>query len=161
MDPGIQEKGASAWTDEAKFQFLLRIVAQLKGDGRGISIKWEKINIPGRTPKSLQNMWTKINKQIAEFEARESGGEGSAVAVPAKPRKRVPAGKKGLAMAVDQGDGGLDDDDLHFKQKFLMKRAAEGMGMELDEYLGVGKKRAKVKAETTTDGAIRVKKESK
>ncbi|EHK22345.1 uncharacterized protein TRIVIDRAFT_200670 [Trichoderma virens Gv29-8] len=156
MDPGIQEKGASAWTDEAKF--LLRIVAQLKGDGRGISIKWEKINIPGRTPKSLQNMWTKINKQIAEFEARESGGEGSAVAVPAKPRKRVPAGKKGLAMAVDQGDGGLDDDDLHFKQKFLMKRAAEELD---DEYLGVGKKRAKVKAETTTDGAIRVKKEGK
>lgn len=112
MDPTTQEKAASAWTDEAKvrstlkpssldianrgchisysqFQFLLRIVAQLKGDGRGI--KWEKINIPGRTPKSLQNMWTKINKQINEFEAREKGGEGSAAATSGKAaRKRGP-----------------------------------------------------------------------
>jgi hypothetical protein len=69
----------------SQFQFLLRIVAQLKEDGR--SIKWEKINLPGRTTKSLQNMWTKINKQIADFEAQENSGE----ATPAKtPRKRGP-----------------------------------------------------------------------
>lgn len=71
-----------------QFQFLLRIVAQLKGDGRGTSIKWEKINIPGRTVKSLKNMWTKINKQISDFEARENSGESSAAAAPAQPRKR-------------------------------------------------------------------------
>lgn len=63
-------------------------MAQLKGDGRGTSIKWEKINIPGRTVKSLQNMWTKINKQISDFEARENSGEGSVPVVPVQPRKR-------------------------------------------------------------------------
>lgn len=69
----------------SQFQFLLRIVAQLKEDGR--PIKFEKINLPGRTPKSLRHMWAKINKQIAEFEAQENNGESS----PAKtPRKRGP-----------------------------------------------------------------------
>lgn len=70
-----------------QFQFLLRIVAQLKEDGR--SIKWEKINLPGRTPKSLKNMWTKINKQIADFEAEEQNGEPTPVKTPRKrgPRK--------------------------------------------------------------------------
>jgi hypothetical protein len=63
----------------------LRIVAQLKEDGR--SIKWEKINLPGRTVKSLQNMWTKINKQIADFEAQENNGEPTPVKTP---RKRGP-----------------------------------------------------------------------
>ncbi|KAL7938143.1 hypothetical protein V8C35DRAFT_330170 [Trichoderma chlorosporum] len=177
MDPGLQEKGTLAWTEEAKFQFLLRIVAQLKGDGRGI--KWEKINIPGRTVKSLQNMWTKINKQINDFEAREKSGED--VVMPTKPRKRGPPRKKSLSGAVDQGDDGLDDDDFDTKQKLWKKRAAEGMVMafsEESEYdatdtipcpyldyedldLGVQKKRAKVKAEATTDGIVRFKKEGK
>ncbi|KAK8932015.1 hypothetical protein VCV18_000546 [Metarhizium anisopliae] len=53
-----------------QFQFLIRIVAQLRENGR--SINWQKIDMPGRTVKSMQNMWTKINKMIAEVEA-ESG----------------------------------------------------------------------------------------
>lgn len=115
MDPETPEKATSAWTDEAKvcgtlyldgssglacwqhylnsangltpsqFQFLLRVVAQLKEDGR--SIKWEKINLPGRTPKSLMHMWAKINKQITEFETAESNGEPTPVKTP---RKRGP-----------------------------------------------------------------------
>ncbi|EXV01777.1 hypothetical protein X797_005295 [Metarhizium robertsii] len=53
-----------------QFQFLIRIVAQLRENGR--SINWQKIDMPGRTVKSMQNMWTKINKMIAEVET-ESG----------------------------------------------------------------------------------------
>ncbi|KAL6807704.1 hypothetical protein GGI42DRAFT_351148 [Trichoderma sp. SZMC 28013] len=153
LDCGQQEKGSSAWTEEAKFQFLLRIVAQLKGDGRGI--KWEKINIPGRTVKSLQNMWTKINKQINDFEARENGGE-DFVVVPAKPRKRGPPRKKDLAKTAGQGDEDVDDDNSDFKQKVL-KRAAEDFD---GEQLGGDKKRAKIKTEATT-GRVRVKREDK
>ncbi|KAL7916077.1 hypothetical protein GGI35DRAFT_18012 [Trichoderma velutinum] len=137
-----------------EIQFLLRIVAQLKGDGRGI--KWEKINIPGRTVKSLQNMWSKINKQINDFEARENSGEGFVV-VPAKPKKRGPPRKKGSAKTAGQADEDLDDDSSDLKQKLLKKRAAEDYE---DERLGGVKKRARVKAEATT-GPIRVKREDK
>ena len=31
--------------------------------------------MPGRTTKSLQNMWTKINKTISEMEAASANGE--------------------------------------------------------------------------------------
>lgn len=87
---------AGAWTEEAKVsiwlhsvfnrclsprlrllqqcQFLLHIIAQLKGDNNK-AICWGKINMPGRTTKSLQNMWTKINKTIAEMEAAAANGE--------------------------------------------------------------------------------------
>lgn len=53
-----------------QFQFLVRIVAQLRESGR--SINWQKIEMPGRTVKSMQNMWTKINKLIAEVEQESS-----------------------------------------------------------------------------------------
>ncbi|PTB60766.1 hypothetical protein M431DRAFT_12616 [Trichoderma harzianum CBS 226.95] len=158
MDCGQLEKGSSAWTEDAKF--LLRIVAQLKGDGRGI--KWEKINIPGRTVKSLQNMWTKINKQINDFEARENSGEGSLV-IPAKPRKRGPPRKKALAGAAGPGDEDLDDDFSDVKQKFVKKRTVEdieGVHIGEGEHPGRAKKRPKVKAEATA-GPVRVKREDK
>lgn len=66
------EGGLAMLTLAKQCQFLLHIIAQLKGDGKAIS--WSKINMPGRTTKSLQNMWTKINKTIAEMEAAASEG---------------------------------------------------------------------------------------
>lgn len=62
-----------------QYQFLLRVVAQLKEDGK--SINWSRINMPGRTTKSLQNMWTKINKSVSELEEAQDGKS------PAKPKK--------------------------------------------------------------------------
>ncbi|KAK1256085.1 hypothetical protein MKX07_008344 [Trichoderma sp. CBMAI-0711] len=156
MDAAGQEKGALAWTEEAKFQFLLRIVAQLKGDGRGTSIKWEKINIPGRTVKSLQNMWTKINKQISDFEARENSGEGAAAAVPVQPRKRGRPSKKGLDKDAGLADEGVDDERLDVKPMLLKKRGAEDAN---DEKRGAGKKRPKVKSEAVVNDAVRFKTE--
>ncbi|KMQ81434.1 hypothetical protein RF55_26335, partial [Lasius niger] len=60
------------WTDEAK----------LREDGR--CINWSRVRMEGRTTKSLQNMWTKINKEISEIEAAENGENG--VITPSKPR---------------------------------------------------------------------------
>ncbi|KHN98116.1 uncharacterized protein MAM_03877 [Metarhizium album ARSEF 1941] len=74
MDSASSDKAdgkALPWTEEAKFQLLIRIVAQLRENGR--SINWQKIDMPGRTVKSMQNMWTKINKMIAEVETE--GGD--------------------------------------------------------------------------------------
>lgn len=102
-----------------QFQFLLRIVAQLKEDS-GRSISWTKLNMPGRTTKSLQNMWTKIQKDIA---ALETGGEDGAAATPKKAAGKIsqlqdiftvvaderilarkPGGKK-AAAEEDDGEG--------------------------------------------------------
>ncbi|KAL6896409.1 hypothetical protein GGI43DRAFT_385942 [Trichoderma evansii] len=146
MGSETPEKPSAAWTDEAKFQFLMRIVAQLKEDGR---IKWEKINLPGRTVKSLQNMWAKLNKQMADIEAQENHGEPA----PSKtPRKRGPPKK--TSKAVNFVNGAVDD-DLDIKQKLLKKRRAEALDNEEPD---VVIKRAKIKAEA--DDAVRLKKEN-
>ncbi|KAL7796599.1 hypothetical protein V8C37DRAFT_352390 [Trichoderma ceciliae] len=143
MDPTTTEKGSGQWTEEAKFQFLLRIVAQLKEDGR--SIKWEKINIPGRTTKSLQNMWAKINKQIADFEAGENNGKGSAAATPVKAaKKRGAPRKKNSTKIADLADEGLDDEGCSMKRTLSKKRAVECLEEGVS---GAGTKRCKVKAE--------------
>ncbi|KAL7899253.1 hypothetical protein HDV63DRAFT_335198 [Trichoderma sp. SZMC 28014] len=148
MDPETPEKSSGAWSESAKYEFLLRIISQLKEDGR--SIKWEKINLHGRTVKSLQNMWTKINKQIADFEATQNNGEPT----PAKtPRKRGPPKKK--TSKAMTSDNGAVDDDFDIKQELLKKRGAEDLG---DEEPCVALKKVKVKAEANDN--VRVKKEN-
>ncbi|KAM3550885.1 hypothetical protein ARSEF4850_008129 [Beauveria asiatica] len=70
----------SAWTEEARYQFLLRIIGQLQRNGQ--SIKWDEIKIPGRTQKSLQHQWAKIRSQVADLE--KSAGQTSVPSTPAK-----------------------------------------------------------------------------
>ncbi|TWU76539.1 hypothetical protein ED733_007756 [Metarhizium rileyi] len=84
------------WTEEAKFLFLVRIVAQLRENGR--SINWHKVSMPGRTVKSMQNMWTKINKMIAEVEAED----GDTPVQRPSPRKRAP--KRSTVASDDEGE---------------------------------------------------------
>lgn len=94
---------ALPWTEEAKVnnshpltvtlthltsgqvQFLLRIISQYRSEGKSIS--WSKIEMPGRTTKGLQNMWTKINKTIDELDAQQQNG-GNAPATPVKKATR-------------------------------------------------------------------------
>ncbi|KAF5691108.1 hypothetical protein FCIRC_516 [Fusarium circinatum] len=91
----------NAWTDEAKNELLLRIIAQLKPEGK--SINWSEINMEGRTVKSLQNQWTFFNKKIEAFKAQSN--DGSAPSPPAKKatpgRKRGPKAKKGADSDED------------------------------------------------------------
>ncbi|KAG6003673.1 hypothetical protein E4U54_000644 [Claviceps lovelessii] len=118
--------GRQPWTDEAKFQLLLRIVAQLQEGGK--SIDWTKINLPGRTPKSLKNTWSNIRKSIAELEEKERAGglgmdNGTVNGSPAKsatPRKRLPSKNKAMALKEAQ-----DDDDDEDDKTALLKRKSE------------------------------------
>jgi hypothetical protein len=101
-----ENKSSSAWTDEAKvssyrirdhffslvadhvreqYNFLLRVVAQLKEEGK--QINWQKFDMPGRTTKSLQNQWTKINKQI--LEVLEEGKNAEASGAASTPARKV------------------------------------------------------------------------
>ncbi|KAF4500891.1 hypothetical protein FAGAP_2906 [Fusarium agapanthi] len=77
----------NAWTDEAKNELLLRIIAQLKPEGK--SINWSEINMEGRTVKSLQNQWTFFNKKIEAFKAQSNDGS-----LPSTPAKKATSGRK-------------------------------------------------------------------
>ncbi|KAG6028613.1 hypothetical protein E4U41_000630 [Claviceps citrina] len=131
------------WTDEAKFQLLLRIVAQLREGGRPID--WQKINIPGRTTKSLQNTWSLINKSIAAFEeadkANGSGQDGGGRASPAKnatPRRKTPSKNKALAFHEAQDE---DDEDPPKLVMPLKRKAEESPTRGNAKKLGRGTKR--------------------
>ncbi|PNP45878.1 hypothetical protein TGAMA5MH_02618 [Trichoderma gamsii] len=148
MDPETPEKSGVIWTEAAKYQLLLRIIAQLREDGR--TIKWDKINFPGRNVKSMQNIWTRINKQIADLDTQENNGEPTPVKTPRKkgqPKKKAPKG-------TDFGAGAVDD-DFDIKQELLKKRGAEDLD---DEEPTAAIKKAKVKSEA--NGNLRVKKEN-
>ncbi|KAK2591807.1 hypothetical protein QQS21_010508 [Conoideocrella luteorostrata] len=108
------------WTDEAKFQLLLRIVAQLREGGKPID--WQKIRMPGRTPKSLSNMWCKINKMIGELDQ----GQGRDAAPVEKPTPRKKASKAKLIVSIpdDDDDGDDDDDEESQKKTIIRKRSA-------------------------------------
>ncbi|KAM0458194.1 hypothetical protein ACHAO4_002921 [Trichoderma viride] len=148
MDPETPEKSGVIWTEAAKYQLLLRIIAQLREDGR--TIKWDKINFPGRNVKSMKNIWTRINKQIADLDTQENNGEPTPVKTP---RKKGPAKKK-TSKAMDLDNSAVDD-DLDIKQEFLKKRGAEDLD---DEESSAATKRPKVKPEANDD--VRVKKEN-
>ncbi|KAK7402834.1 hypothetical protein QQX98_011426 [Neonectria punicea] len=110
------------WTEEAKYQFLLRIVAQFKEDGK--QINWSRVVMPGRTTKSLQNMWTKINKQVSDLEEKHNNGNYEFPATPTKkiatPRK--PRAKKSDAVVNDEDDS--DGNTASVKKATPRKRAA-------------------------------------
>ncbi|PON29509.1 hypothetical protein TGAM01_v201758 [Trichoderma gamsii] len=129
------EKSGVIWTEAAK----------LREDGR--TIKWDKINFPGRNVKSMQNIWTRINKQIADLDTQENNGEPTPVKTPRKkgqPKKKAP-------KATDFGAGAVDD-DFDIKQELLKKRDLD------DEEPTAAIKKAKVKSEA--NGNLRVKKEN-
>ncbi|KAM3531297.1 hypothetical protein NHJ13051_000865 [Beauveria bassiana] len=88
------EAKSAAWTEEARYQFLLRIIGQFQRNGQ--SIKWDEINIPGRTQKSLQHQWAKIKSQVAELE--KAAGQPSDSSTPTKAKEG--AGTKRKADAI-------------------------------------------------------------
>ncbi|KAI5463354.1 hypothetical protein BGZ63DRAFT_452764 [Mariannaea sp. PMI_226] len=113
----------SAWTDDAKYQFLLRVVAQFKEEGK--QINWQKFEMPGRTTKSLQNMWTKVNKQIAELEANPSGN-GWCAGVNATAKKAAvstPRKRRGKKAPVNEEDS---DGEAHTPIKTPGKHKSPG-----------------------------------
>ncbi|SPJ76201.1 uncharacterized protein FTOL_05932 [Fusarium torulosum] len=94
----------NAWTEEAKNELLLRIIAQLKPEGKAIN--WSEIRMEGRTVKSLQNQWTAFNKKMEAY--KHGSADGSAPATPIKKtpaRKRTPKAKKVDSEEEDEYDG--------------------------------------------------------
>ncbi|KAF5666202.1 hypothetical protein FHETE_6324 [Fusarium heterosporum] len=102
----------NAWTEEAKNELLLRIIAQLKPEGK--SINWSEIHMEGRTIKSLQNQWTFFNKRMEAYKNNSADG-----ITPATPVKKTPARKRTpkLKKAAD-----CEDDDEFASPKNVTPR---------------------------------------
>ncbi|KAG5992352.1 hypothetical protein E4U43_003806 [Claviceps pusilla] len=136
MSPASAADGAGrkpqAWTEQAKLQLLWRINTQLRDGGRPID--WNKINMPGRTPKSLQNTWFSIKKVMAELDEKEkTDGVGmdndSVSGSPAKsatPRKRLPSKNKAMALKEAQDDDDEDDKTALLKRKSEIEAGGKG-----------------------------------
>ncbi|GAB0132504.1 hypothetical protein EsDP_00000938 [Epichloe bromicola] len=108
---GARQPRGQPWTQEAKYQLLLRIIAQLREGGKPID--WQKIDLPGRTTKSLQNTWSLIKKSIDEFEERGEG-EGNPPSKSATPRKGP---SKARAMAFEEAQEDDDDEEVPGKNQ--------------------------------------------
>ncbi|KAF9773011.1 hypothetical protein IL306_009239 [Fusarium sp. DS 682] len=105
----------NAWTDEAKNELLLRIIAQLKPEGK--SINWSEINMDGRTVKSLQNQWTFFNKKIEAFKQQTADGSG-----PSTPVKKATPGRKRGPKPKKVASG--DEEDFESPKVTPRKRRA-------------------------------------
>lgn len=61
-------KKATGWTEQEKYQFLLKIIGQIGGGAggalKGIHPKFDEIDLNGRTAKAMSLMWGKIKNEI-------------------------------------------------------------------------------------------------
>ncbi|KAJ4138271.1 hypothetical protein NW768_002092 [Fusarium equiseti] len=107
---------ANAWTDEAKCELLLRIIAQLKSDGKGIN--WNEIQMEGRTMKSLQNQWTAFNKRIEAIKQTNLDSP--------PPPKKTPGRKRAPKVKAPKAPKhiGSDEEDEDYESVTPRKRRA-------------------------------------
>ncbi|KAK2063494.1 hypothetical protein LY76DRAFT_632593 [Colletotrichum caudatum] len=106
------------WTDSERFQLVLRVLATVLTDGRGV--EWKHVQMPGRTLKALQGQWTSIIAQMRDLNT-EDGGD---VPVPkAKTPRKKPVAKKAAAKSNENvEDSGEDQDDGETKKKVSPKK---------------------------------------
>ncbi|RGP73492.1 hypothetical protein FSPOR_2074 [Fusarium sporotrichioides] len=114
----------NAWTDEAKNELLLRIIAQLKPEGK--SINWNEINMEGRTMKSLQNQWTAFNKKIDALKQQSADS-------PSPAAKKTPGRKRGPKPKTPKTVGSDDDDGDYGSPKKSTPRKRRAPKAEVDD----------------------------
>ncbi|CEI69121.1 hypothetical protein FVEN_g4116 [Fusarium venenatum] len=130
----ISTPKTNAWTDEAKAscpyisrssnELLLRIIAQLKPEGK--SINWNEITMEGRTMKSLQNQWTAFNKKIDALKQQ-------AADAPSPSAKKTPGRKRGPKPKTPKMVGSDDDDDDYGSPKKSTPRKRRAPKAEIDD----------------------------
>ncbi|CZS83658.1 unnamed protein product [Fusarium graminearum] len=113
----------NAWTEEAKNELLLRIIAQLKPEGK--SINWNEISMEGRTMKSLQNQWTAVNKKIDAIKQQTADA-------PPPPAKKTPVRKRATKPKTSKTVGSDEDDGDYGSPKKVTprKRRAPKAGVD-------------------------------
>ncbi|KAM0431959.1 hypothetical protein ACHAPT_005214 [Fusarium lateritium] len=135
---------ANAWTEEAKpdlnvlqNEFLLRIIMQLKPDGKGIN--WSEIQMPGRTVKSLQNQWTSVNKKIEVLKEQKQNGDAAGTPVKKATRKYLVSSHRNWVKAN------------HSLCQARKRRAKKHESEEDDDASFVSPKKPRSRKRSTTD----------
>ncbi|RWA04984.1 hypothetical protein EKO27_g10119 [Xylaria grammica] len=100
-----KDGGKGKWTEEEKNQFFLQLIGQAVAGGTKFT--YQKVVLPGRTNKALQNFWEKLRKDaLAAFEA-VGGDVGSTQSTPApKSGTTTPGSRKRPAPADDPKESG-------------------------------------------------------
>ncbi|PVH68808.1 hypothetical protein DL98DRAFT_522514 [Cadophora sp. DSE1049] len=88
------------------------MVQQLMGDGRS-PVKYENINIPGRTPRALKEHYAQMKNEVQAADLQNQGGAGvPKVRAPRGPGsgKKVKTEGKGTAKAATPSKRKSNDD---------------------------------------------------
>ncbi|KAF9881807.1 hypothetical protein CkaCkLH20_00953 [Colletotrichum karsti] len=135
---------AGGWTEGERLQLLLRIIASILPDGKGV--EWKKIEMEGRTLKAMQGQWTAIQAQIRDLNINSDSP--ATPAKPRAPRKKTP--KKAAKSDGDEDandDEGAEEADTPKKPVTPRKRGAAATATDGSAKKRRGGKKAAAKAE--------------
>ncbi|KAK1641017.1 hypothetical protein BDP81DRAFT_504309 [Colletotrichum phormii] len=108
-----------AWTDAARFQLVLRVLATVLPEGKGV--EWKNVSMEGRTTKALQGQWTAIVAQMREL---NTGENGEAPAPKPKTPRKTAAKKKAVAAAEDDEEANGDQEGSEETKAVAPKKRA-------------------------------------
>ncbi|KAK1597326.1 uncharacterized protein LY79DRAFT_576632 [Colletotrichum navitas] len=152
------------WTDTERFQLVLRVLATILTEGRGVD--WKGVNMPNRTLKAMQGQWTSILAQMRDLNTEDGGDAPASKAKTREPslpsplhrpslltnsfeaRKKSAAKKKAAAAKNSENaneDSGDDQDDGKTKKTVAPKKRAAATDAD-----GTPKKRRAAAKKTAT-----------
>ncbi|KAK1506821.1 hypothetical protein CTAM01_03153 [Colletotrichum tamarilloi] len=133
-----------AWTDAERFQLVLRVLATVLPDGKGVD--WKNVNMEGRTLKALQGQWTAIIAQMREI---NTGENGEAAAPKQKTPRKTAVKKKAVAAPEDSEEANGDQERSEETKPVTPKKRAAATNADgtPKKRRTPGKKAAQVKAE--------------
>ncbi|KAK1699856.1 hypothetical protein BDP55DRAFT_723491 [Colletotrichum godetiae] len=108
-----------AWTDAARFQLVLRVLATVLPEGKGV--EWKNVSMEGRTTKALQGQWTAIVAQMREL---NTGENGEAPAPKPKTPRKTAAKKKAVTTAEDDEEANGDQEGSEETKAVTPKKRA-------------------------------------
>ncbi|KAG4411523.1 hypothetical protein IFR04_015346 [Cadophora malorum] len=115
--PGVKGQ----WTNEENYSLLFQMVQQLMGDG-GKSVKYDQINIPGRTPRALKEHYAQMKNEVQAVDIQNQGSAGipqvRATRGPGS-GKKIKAEGKGTAKAATPSKRKSGDDGNNMSEFFL------------------------------------------
>ncbi|KAI2624198.1 hypothetical protein GGR54DRAFT_595444 [Hypoxylon sp. NC1633] len=107
----------SAWSEGEKALFYVQVVDQFSNNGRS-RINYSKINMPGRTTKSLTHVMNKIRAEAAAY--LQSVGDGNGLQSPVASPTKGKSKKRGMKLLDHEL---LDDEDNEEKKHSPQKKA--------------------------------------
>ncbi|KAK0101848.1 hypothetical protein ONS95_001339 [Cadophora gregata] len=72
------------WTSEENYSLLFQMVQQLMGEGKN-PVKFDKINIPGRTPRASKEHYAQLKNEVQNLNIQQQGAAST-------PQARTPRG---------------------------------------------------------------------